>query len=52
MSEEVLTSKHFRALDLSEVFASFVTMLVTKVHVVVTIILLSPVWTLVTTGLW
>lgn len=40
-----LTSKHFRALVLLEVFASFVTMLVTKVSVVVTIMLLSPLWT-------
>lgn len=43
--KKFLTSKHFRALAVSGVFASFVTALVTNVHVVVTIILLSLLWT-------
>lgn len=43
--KKFLTSKHFRALAVSGVFASFVTVLVTNVHVVVTIILLSLLWT-------
>lgn len=45
MSEEVFDERTLQGFGCFRVFASFVTMLVTKVHIVVTIRLLSLLWT-------